>query len=85
MFKKRQKRNFYNVSKTYKNVYLNQQPNKIIEETKNMLNNKQPIKTKLQPIIKQQYQKPKTQTEWSNFHKMNENGIKNDTFFVREK
>ena len=39
MFKKRQKRNFYNVSKPYKNVYLNQQPNAIIEETKNMLNN----------------------------------------------
>ena len=70
MFKKRKKRNFYNVSPSYKNAYLKQNPNinKIIEETKNILNNEKPIK--------QEYKKPKTQNEWTNFHKMNENGIK---------
>ena len=72
MFKKRQKRNFYNVPQTYKNL----NSNKIIEQTRSILNNEkqqQPIK---QPIIKQEYQRPKTQTEWTNFHKMNEDGIK---------
>ena len=56
---------------------MKQKPNinNIIKETKSILNNEkqQPIK---QPILKQEYQRPKTQTEWSNFHKMNENGIK---------
>ena len=78
MFKKRQKRNFYNVSQPYKNLYLKQNPNinKIIEQTKSMLTNEKQSIIKQQPIIKQQYQRPKTQTEWTNFHKMNENGIK---------
>ena len=67
MFKKRQKRNFYNVPQPYKNL----NSNKIIEQTRSILNNE-----KQQPIIKQSYQRPKTQTEWSNFHKMNEDGIK---------
>ena len=57
---------------------MKQKPNinNSIKETKSILNNEkqqQPIK---QPIIKQEYQKPKTQTEWTNFHKMNEEGIK---------
>ena len=67
MFKKRQKRNFYNVPQPYKNL----NSNKIIEQTRSILNNE-----KQQPIIKQSYQRPKTQTEWSNFHKMNEEGLK---------
>ena len=56
-------------------IYLKHNPNTIIEQTRSILNNEkqQPIK---QPIIKQSYQRPKTQTEWSNFHKMNEDGIK---------
>ena len=54
MFKKRQKRNFYNVSQPYKNLYLKQNPNihKIIEETKNILNNEK------QKPIKQEFQNP---------------------------
>ena len=71
MFKKENKqRDFYNVSPSYKNTYLKQNPNinKIIEETKNILNNKQPIK--------QEFEKPKSQEQWSIFHKMNEEGIK---------
>ena len=67
MFKKRQKRNFYNIPQPYKNL----NSNKVIEQTRSILNNE-----KQQPIIKQSYQRPKTQTEWSNFHKMNEDGIK---------
>ena len=69
MFKKRKNQNiFYQQNQ---NNYLKQRPNqnKIIQETKNILNNEQ------QPI-KQQFQRPKTQTEWTNFHKMNEDGIK---------
>ena len=72
MFKKRQKRNFYNVPQPYKNL----NSNKIIEQTRSILNNEKQTIIKQQPIIKQQYQRPKTQTEWTNFHKMNEDGIK---------
>ena len=69
MFKKKKK---YNLSPSYNNIYLKQKPNinKIIEETKNILNNE-----KQQPI-KQEFQKPKSQEQWSIFHKMNEEGIK---------
>ena len=34
------------------------------------------MKQEVKQLTKQEYQKPKTQNEWTNFDKMNENGIK---------
>ena len=70
MFKKRKNQNiFYQPNQ---NNYFKQRPNqnKIIQETRNILGNE-----KQQPI-KQEFQRPKTQTEWATFHKMNEDGIR---------
>ena len=72
MFKKRKNPNIF--YQQIQNKYVKQRPNqnKTIQETKNILNNK---KQQPQPI-KQEFQRPKSQTEWTNFHKMNEDGIK---------
>ena len=63
---------YRHVSPSYKNTYLKQNPNinKIIEETKNILNNKQPIKQEFQnptdlaidskTLLLNEFQKPKT-------------------------
>ncbi len=56
------------------NPYFKQRPNinKIIEKTKTTLDNH--IKRKLDN--KPKFQKPKTEKEWRDFHKMNEEGMK---------
>ena len=58
------------------NPYFKQRPNinKIIEKTKTTLDNN--IKPKLDNNIKLKFQKPKTEKEWRDFHKINEEGMK---------
>ena len=52
------------------NIYLQQKPsiNNIIRQTKSILNN--------EPIKQSEFQRPKTSTDWINFHKTNEDGLK---------